>query len=448
VGGDSIDVKTAGAHQLEPAEHAERTHRKRIPFEADATTGPASSDNDREIKVQSGVSTLIVAQAEPEPMMKGGEQGREGVAVSPGMAQCSTFPQVRTKETVVPPGRLQPKSLNRDVAGASMETTPDEMDPTGARPEAPMAALTGGWKQDQAEASGGRDVSESTAGVAAATALEPRFRESPGEAVSVSTGSADAQALAAEHLSLRRGALKGVPLQDSNGRAARNATHVDAPGEFINERKPTGLAAPQGMDLARLREVVAVNLPVEQQAGSTVGSAPPSRGDSMRLAANDTFAALDADRALSSVNWVHAGAHHAEAGYLDPALGWVGIRAEASGSGVRATLVPGSMEAAQTLGEHLPGLNAYLAEHHEPVATVTLASPHNGSDGAGLDSRTGAGGGSAGHHQAGRGNDAQDIVTTESHERRIAAAAAAVSGAMQINGPITGRAGTYVSVMA
>jgi hypothetical protein len=43
--------------------------------------------------------------------------------------------------------------------------------------------------------------------------------------------------------------------------------------------------------------------------------------------------------------------------------------------------VPGSADAAQTLGSHLAGLNAYLAEHHTPVETLTMAAPESGSSG-------------------------------------------------------------------
>jgi hypothetical protein len=37
--------------------------------------------------------------------------------------------------------------------------------------------------------------------------------------------------------------------------------------------------------------------------------------------------------------------------------------------------VPGSAAAAQALDGHLSGLNAYLAEQHSPVGSVTLAAP-------------------------------------------------------------------------
>ncbi len=104
--------------------------------------------------------------------------------------------------------------------------------------------------------------------------------------------------------------------------------------------------------------------------------------------ANDTFAAIDAERTASPPTWIHAGTHRAEAGYLDPALGWVGVRADAAGNGVHAALVPGSGEAAQVLGSHLAGLNTYLLEHHGQSATVTLIAPENAMPGTG--SGTGA----------------------------------------------------------
>jgi len=103
-------------------------------------------------------------------------------------------------------------------------------------------------------------------------------------------------------------------------------------------------------------------------SGDTAGTAAPA-------AMRETFAALDAESSTGTPNWVHAGAHRAEAGFQDPALGWVGVRADLSGGGVHAALVPGSAEAAVALGGHLAGLNAYLAEQHTPVESLTLAAP-------------------------------------------------------------------------
>jgi hypothetical protein len=89
----------------------------------------------------------------------------------------------------------------------------------------------------------------------------------------------------------------------------------------------------------------------------------------------DTFAALDADPAPGAITWTHTGARQAEAGFEDPALGWVGVRADLSGGGVHATLLPGSVEAAQALGQHMDGLNAYMAQQHTPVESLAMGLP-------------------------------------------------------------------------
>jgi len=91
----------------------------------------------------------------------------------------------------------------------------------------------------------------------------------------------------------------------------------------------------------------------------------------------DTFAALDAETASPPTTWIQAGSRRAEAGYQDPALGWVGVRAQSDGSGVHAAVVPGSAEAAGALNGHLTGLNAFMVEHHGHGSTVTLAAPES-----------------------------------------------------------------------
>lgn len=100
--------------------------------------------------------------------------------------------------------------------------------------------------------------------------------------------------------------------------------------------------------------------------------------EGLRGGKNEVFAALDASGAPAT-NWIHAGARHAEAGYLDPALGWVGVRAETAGAAVHATIVPMSADAAQVLGAHLPALSAYMAEHPAAATQVTMAAPEMGT---------------------------------------------------------------------
>lgn len=87
----------------------------------------------------------------------------------------------------------------------------------------------------------------------------------------------------------------------------------------------------------------------------------------------DTFAALDSEPAAPPATWIHAGSNHAEAGYLDPSLGWVAVRAGVAGNTVHASILPSSAEAAQALGSHLDGLNSYLADHRVAAAQLTIA---------------------------------------------------------------------------
>lgn len=98
-------------------------------------------------------------------------------------------------------------------------------------------------------------------------------------------------------------------------------------------------------------------------------------GQSAGLSLDQTLAALDAANEPVSQHWIQAGARRAEAGFEDPVLGWIGVRAQLDSTGVHAALVPSSGAAAESLGAHLAGLNAYLAEHHAPVDSLKLEAP-------------------------------------------------------------------------
>jgi hypothetical protein len=112
---------------------------------------------------------------------------------------------------------------------------------------------------------------------------------------------------------------------------------------------------------------------VDRSLPTAAGIVPTSR---------DTFAALDSDSTAPAATWIHAGARHAEAGYLDPSLGWVGVRADSTGATLHASIVPGTVEAAQTLGIHMGGLNEWLSEQHGQGAELTMAAPENGFAGS------------------------------------------------------------------
>jgi hypothetical protein len=90
------------------------------------------------------------------------------------------------------------------------------------------------------------------------------------------------------------------------------------------------------------------------------------------------FAAMDAGRNDGAVRWILADSHRAEAGFQDPSLGWVSVRAQAGAAGIRAEVMPGSEAAAEVLSGHLAGLNAHMASHYEHRNAVTLSAPGTG----------------------------------------------------------------------
>jgi hypothetical protein len=131
--------------------------------------------------------------------------------------------------------------------------------------------------------------------------------------------------------------------------------------------------------------------------GPNFGSVSTSSSTAAAASPGETFAALDGDAPGANINWTHAGAQRAEAGFEDPALGWVGVRADLGGGSVHASIVPGSAEAAQMLGSHLAGLNDYLAERHPAIGPVTVAGHEssgsftNAQSGSGTESGTQSG---------------------------------------------------------
>jgi len=248
----------------------------------------------------------------------------------------------------------------------------------------------------------------------------------------------------------------------SGGRSSTQAATRQAQGigsvEHRNQTvggQPAGTAsaAPaftsSAMDTSAVtRDPAGVHAPMNATGNTTGGSiiAPGAR---------DTFAALDAEDAASAPTWVHAGTRSAEAGYEDPALGWVGVRADMSGGGVHASLVPGSADAAQALGSQMAGLNTYLTEHRTPVESLTLAAPESRWIGQGADQETNQGmqqgTGQNSGQEAGQGAYAAPQSASQAGTQAIAAAASSDASALA-QGPDAiaeaRREGVHISVMA
>jgi hypothetical protein len=166
-------------------------------------------------------------------------------------------------------------------------------------------------------------------------------------------------------------------------RAAGAAARV----EQGNASLPAQSTAPAVDAFAPPRDLAVVHGAMHALSGNAVTSAGSTPGS----AAGETFAALDADLGSPAPAWIHAGTQRAEAGFQDPSLGWVGVRADLSGGTVHAALLPGSDEAAQALGGHMAGLSAYLAEEHSPVQTLTMLAPESPGTGLGANQSMGQG---------------------------------------------------------
>ena len=240
----------------------------------------------------------------------------------------------------------------------------------------------------------------------------------------------------------------GRPGSASSSRSSTQATSRVAHGQNLaqpaeHERGAlSGQSAAQSFDATTLSRDPAGLRDAISDAADRGGN---SAGKAAGMASGETFAALDAETAPGTPTWIHAGLQRAEAGFQDPALGWVGVRADLSAGGVHASLVPGSTDAAQTLGRHLAGLNSYLAEQHAPIETVTLAAPESkwagplGDQGASPGNNQGAGHGGFSESQS---NPPPSTVLANFSEDSAQTARPDAEGAIAPPG------GAYISLMA
>jgi hypothetical protein len=181
------------------------------------------------------------------------------------------------------------------------------------------------------------------------------------------------------------------PLKPFTDHVTTRAANHDAAGESvasapqISAPQPTGVdaAASSGLRIPGTPPISTASAPHDQPVAAAVSGAATTR---------DTFSALDAGTSPGTPAWTHAGSQHAEAGFRDPALGWVSVRADLNAGGIHATLVPSSAEAAQALNGHLAGLSTHLVEQQAPVASLTMASPSDNGVENGMGQRMQQGG--------------------------------------------------------
>jgi len=249
--------------------------------------------------------------------------------------------------------------------------------------------------------------------------------------------------------------MVGQPGRSGGGRVSARATEGMAhapsmaePVQHANHSLVGQSGGPGGDAFALARDPAGTPGPMNAADGNAGGST----GAAAEPAVGEAFSALDAEAAPGTPSWIHAGGRRAEAGFQDPDLGWVGVRAEMAAGGIHAALVPDSAAAAQALGGHLAGLNAYLSEQHTPVETLTLAAPHGRGAEQAADQ-----GLSQGMHQ-GSGQDSQQGAYSDPQSDTqlivpaiAAAAAAEVSaqvGRQTTTAQVRGTGDGHISVIA
>jgi hypothetical protein len=136
------------------------------------------------------------------------------------------------------------------------------------------------------------------------------------------------------------------------------------------------------------------------------------------------FEALDQQPNDRGWRWTNAGTCRAEAGFADPSIGWISVRAHTDAGGVHATVVPGSTEAAQALASHMSSLNIHVTNQHLNVNTVTLSAPDSGSSfggfGGDLSRRNGEGNDRRNQGPQSREQDSVEPIAIDSFASRSA----------------------------
>jgi len=254
--------------------------------------------------------------------------------------------------------------------------------------------------------------------------------------------------------------LAQPPIQDQPGSIVARKTSLPESSRSAHaagniDSVQQGSRPVEGQSSVSVVDSSAMARSISGACGIVSAASNPEKASSFATAqqeARDTFASLDTAVAPKAATWIHAGTQRAEAGFQDPALGWVSVRADLSGGGVHAQLVPGSADAAQALSSHLAGLNSYLVEHHTPVETLTLTAPEGGWSGLGSGRSAGEGMQQGAGQQTSQGADAsissaanpESVIQSQAPSPEPPAFFGDMNGSVQS----ASRSGLHISVMA
>jgi hypothetical protein len=340
--------------------------------------------------------------------------------------------------------------------------------PAAGRAASPAPALSA--REHLGPAAAGSGLQQGSQAIAAAASAKPADFALDSQTASTAAHSADDPAQTESNAPAQSGAPSGAPSAEDDANPASNPIAAarqslaerssSATGKGVDEplnlRPAHGANSPDAAAAAWLSPQALAAQPIPSVAESALlgrdGSAPGhsvnlqtlgASGGAAAAAPRETFAAMDSASAHAT-SWIHAGSHSAEAGFEDPSLGWIGVRADMGSGGVHASVVPGSAAAAAMLGGHMAGLHAYLSDHHPGVETLSLASPQSQSGNAGADQAMQQQNGQSHPEQGSR--SAQRVPGTPAEAEPSRASAATASNADAA--PITWQSGHSISVVA
>ena len=340
----------------------------------------------------------------------------------------------------------QSQATQDQTATVGVATAVDE--PSSALSEAPLHGVpaargvpTGEDCSNQVSARENANTVSSTASVAS-----PGGNAAAGAAVASVAGvdhAVTAQTGAHPAAGADLGTAKSAVERSLAGVAAHESIKTDGKGSGAPPVAAFHAASADAASVAVLRTPAAAHVSTTPAANHA--QAAPS---SATTTAQDTFSALDAGSAPGNPIWTHAGSHHVEAGFRDPDLGWVGVRANLSASGVHATLVPSSADAAQALSGRLAGLDAHLNEQHAQVASLSMASPGDGGmgSGAGQQMQQGTDRNAQGSPQGNLQTRPEGIAARLSNDSGFSSAPQ--SGSLELLSQAGAMRGTRISVVA
>lgn len=172
------------------------------------------------------------------------------------------------------------------------------------------------------------------------------------------------------------------------------------PSEAAIETTDPDVATNASMPRAQTHNLASVHMPTQETTASVAQSnmIAPFQGSithpestlesevraqaEFTLPSQNPFSAVDGAGADSRAIYHSAASRSAEAGYDDPMLGRVSVRAEVgAGAGIRAELIADNAAAASVLVGHMSGLSQHLNEQHTPIESLTLTAQNHEQSG-------------------------------------------------------------------